>query len=105
MKKTTLHACGECSKLTICENRQQDWRGCWLCLFCQIRVSAAPARNLVSEILETSLKNLFRLDCRKSGHDPDAPEQQEAYDQAFEDLERYVESSTSYFDEYRFSIP
>jgi hypothetical protein len=47
------------------------------------------------------LKDLFRLDCRKLGLDPDAPEQQEAYDQAFEDLERYVESSTSYFDEYR----
>jgi hypothetical protein len=101
MKKTRKHTCGKCGELVLCETRKQDWRGCWISLFCQIRASTAAPRNMVAEILETSLKDTFRNDCQKLGLDSEAAEQQVVYNEALKELQTYINGADEYLDEYR----
>jgi hypothetical protein len=101
LKRTKKHTCGKCGELVLCETRKQDWRGSWICLFCQIRASTAPPRNMVAEILKTSLKDTFRNDCQKLGLDPDAAEQQVVYNEALDELSSYIKGTDEYLDVYR----
>jgi hypothetical protein len=73
----------------------------WICLFCQLRASTALSRNMVAEVLETSLKDTFRNDCQKLGLDLDVAEQQVVYNEALDDLQIYIKGTDEYLDTYR----
>ncbi|KAI5254373.1 hypothetical protein E4T42_02505 [Aureobasidium subglaciale] len=79
LKKTSFHACGNCLEMLVYESRQQDWRGVWICLFCQIRERNVTPRNMISK------RQSSRRSTKKHG----------------KICSGIITNSTAYFDDYR----